>query len=55
MARLVKSTYEKAVKAKEKRGEVTHFSRMASMQIDVCVTKSLNNKSNFSSNEKIKI
>lgn len=55
MARLEKSTYEKAVKAKEKRGEVTHFSRMATMQIDVCVTNSLNNRTKYYSNEKFKI
>ena len=54
MARLEKSTYEKAVKAKEKRGEVTHFSRMASMQIDVCVANSLNTKTRYNSNEKLK-
>ena len=55
MARLEKSTYEKAVKAKEKRGEVTHFSRMATMQIDVCVTNSLNNRTKYYSHEKFKI
>ena len=55
MARLEKSTYEKAVKAKEKRGEVTHFSRIASIQIDVCVANSLNNRSKSNSNEKFKI
>lgn len=55
MARLEKSTYEKAVKAKEKRGEVTHFSRMASMQIDVCVANSLNTKTRYNSNEKFKM
>lgn len=55
MARLEKSTYEKAVKAKEKRGEVTHFSRMATMQIDVCVANSLINRTKYNSNEKFKI
>ena len=54
MARIESSTYEKAVMAKEKRGEVTHFSRMASIRIDVCVTNSLNSKSNLNRNEKIK-
>lgn len=47
MARIDESTYEKAVNAKEKRGEVTHFSRMASIQIDACVANSLNNKNQF--------
>lgn len=54
MARLVKSIYEKAVTAKREKGEVTHFSRVATIHIDVCVAKSLNNNKYYE-HAKIKI
>lgn len=43
MVKIIRSTYEKAIVAKEKRGEIVRFSRRESIRIDLCVTKSFNN------------
>lgn len=42
MAKVVKSTYEKAILAKEKRGEIVRLSRRETMRIDLCIIKSFN-------------
>lgn len=44
MERIVRSIYEKAVKAKEGKGEVVHLSRTATVHIDICIQKSFSNK-----------
>ena len=43
MARVVISTYEKAIRIKEQRGEIVRLSREASSQIDVSVSRSFSN------------
>ena len=42
MAKVVKSTYEKAILAKEKRGEIVRLSKRETMRIDLCIIKSFN-------------
>lgn len=42
MTKVVKSTYEKAIMAKEKRGEIVRLSRRETIRIDLCVIKSFN-------------
>ena len=41
---MMKSIYEKAVLAKEKRGEIEHIGKITSIRIDICVTQSFGKK-----------
>ena len=40
----MKSIYEKAILAKEKRGEIIHLGKVTSIRIDICVTHSFGKK-----------
>lgn len=55
MAKVVKSTYEKAILAKEKRGEIVRLSRRETIRIDLCIIKAFNDryKKRNRSNEKM--
>lgn len=43
MARLEISTYEKAIRIKEQRGEVVHLKREFSLRIDSSISRSFGN------------
>ena len=40
----MKSIYEKAILAKERRGEIIHLGKITSIRIDICVTQSFGKK-----------
>lgn len=51
----MKSIYEKAILAKERRGEIIHLGKITSIRIDICVTQSFDKKTKMRNrgNEKL--
>lgn len=52
MAKLIMSTYEKAVKIKEQRGEIVFLSREVTSRIDAHISHSFNNIKNRRNDKK---
>jgi len=46
MARVIISTYEKALKVKEQRGEIQRLNREVSYRVDVSISRSFNKSRN---------